>query len=57
MNSLDHELERIRFRQQLLACEGGPEWLLHSIKLFGCHEKRLGPSDFGLPKHIMQQMR
>lgn len=55
--SLDKERERIRFRRSLLACDGGPEWLLHIVKLFGVHEQRLGPSDFGLPLSIQRQMR
>lgn len=54
--SLDKERERIRFRQSLLACDGGTKWLLHIIRLFGCNEQRLGPSDFGLPMNIQQQL-
>ena len=47
---------RIDFRRRLMACDGGPEWLLHCARLYNFRERLLGPDHIGLPKSLRIQM-
>jgi len=51
-----HESDRIRWRQDLLALVGGPEWLCRIGELFGWNERCFGPDDVGMPDGLRVQM-
>lgn len=50
------QAKRIQWRERLMRCDGGPEWLLHVSRLYGFREKLLGPDHIGLPDTLSRQM-
>lgn len=43
------QLQRIKWRAQLMSLPGGVDWLLHCAQLYDFSEKLLGPDHIGLP--------
>ena len=48
------ELERIRWRQRVMAVPDGADWLAHLVRLFGSTCKAV--FDLGLPDRIRRQL-
>jgi len=50
------EAKRIRFRQDLMSCSGGIEWLLKMGSMFSLTCRALGYDSWGMPNALRAQM-